>query len=105
MLDVVAVVDEVGRHPVEERRIPRLAVHLVRVRDDAIAEEVQPDAIDERAREAPVACVGEDLRNGGAPRIQRGRRWRTTQLRIEKPGLGVLIEGAIASEQLQLRVW
>ena len=56
VLHVVLVLDEVAGQPVEQVRAPRLAVHFVRVRDDAAAEEARPDAVDEGARQPAVAA-------------------------------------------------
>ena len=102
MLDVVPVIDEVRGDPIEQRGVPGLPVHFVGVRNDAVAEETLPDAIDERPGEAPVARVGEDCRDRGAARIERSRRGRAAQLRIKKTGVRILIQRAIAPEQLQL---
>ena len=73
MLQVVAVLDEIGGQPVEQLGTPRLAVHLVGVRDDAAAEQPLPDPVDDRARQAAVARIGEDRRRRRAPiRERRG---------------------------------
>ena len=89
--EVVAVLDEIAGQRIEECRAPRLAIHLVGVSDDAVAEGRLPEAIDHRAGEPSVARVGEDRRRGGAPIGQRRRRRLAAQLRVEKPGLGVSI--------------
>ena len=73
-LHVVAVLDEIAGEPVEQRRAPRLAVHLVRVGDDAVAEQALPEAVDQRARQPAVARIGEDRRRRRAPIGQRARR-------------------------------
>ena len=91
VLEVVAVLDEIAGDRVEQRGAPRLAIHLVGVADDAVAEEALPEAIDDRAGEPPVARIGEDRRRGGAPIGQRRRRRLAAQLRVEKPRLGVSI--------------
>ena len=101
-LYIVAVFGEVGGQPIEQFGTPRLAVHLIGVLDDAAADQALPDAVDQRARQAAVARVGED---GGGSRAAVGRSSearRAIQFGKEEAGFGELVLRHIAAVELQL---
>ncbi len=97
------MIDEVAREPVEQGGAPGLAVHLVRMLDEAAAEEPLPHAIDHRPRQPPVPRIGEDRRRCRASVGQRRGRRRAVQIAKQEPGLGVLPLRDIAAVQLQRR--
>ena len=101
VLDVVAVRHEVARQPIEQRRTPGLAVHLVDGADDAATQQALPDAVHQRAREAAQARVGEDRRGGRAAIGERLRSRRAGEAREEEARAGALVLRQVAAEHLE----
>ena len=96
-LEVVAVVDEVGRQVVEQVLAPGLVGHHVDRVDDPAAHQPLPDAVDDRPREPAVVGVRHQLGQLLQPLGPRLRRVDRAQLGPEELRRGDLGRSACRS--------
>src|SRR6185437_12867817 len=104
ILKVVAVRRKIGCQPIEQVRVPRPGVHIVKGFDQSSTEQLLPVAIDDGARHAPISRIGKETSSSGVTFGEGGVLRYSSELGVEQMRSyeGTLFD--ITANQLEFRL-